>query len=107
MADVLGPRDAVVARELTKLYEETRAGTLQELALHYQRQGAPKGEIVIVVAPAADADAKLNEAEVDALLRAALSQGSVKDAVREEMAASAWPRGEIYRRALALKDAAD
>ncbi len=107
MADVLGPRDAVVARELTKLYEETRAGTLQDLAVHYQSQGAPKGEIVIVVAPAEDAGNKLNEADVDALLRAALRQGSVKDAVRAVMAASGWPRGEIYRRALAMKDAAD
>ena len=44
-----GERRGAVARELSKIYEETRRGTLSELADHYS-QNPPKGEIVIVVA---------------------------------------------------------
>jgi 16S rRNA (cytidine1402-2'-O)-methyltransferase len=44
-------RQAAVCRELTKIYEETRRNTLVQLALHYE-QHPPKGEIVIVIAPA-------------------------------------------------------
>ena len=42
-------REAAVCRELTKMFEETRKGTLEELAHHYEAH-PPKGEIVIVVA---------------------------------------------------------
>jgi len=41
-------RKASVSRELTKLFEETRRGTVKELAEHYANK-PPKGEIVIVV----------------------------------------------------------
>lgn len=50
MAEHLGTdRQAAVCRELTKMFEETRRGTLAELAEHYTHT-PPKGEIVIVVA---------------------------------------------------------
>ena len=50
MSAVFGPdRQASVSRELTKMFEETRRGTLAELAEHY-RENPPKGEIVIIVA---------------------------------------------------------
>jgi len=50
LATYLGPdREAAVCRELTKMFEETRKGTLQELAAHYEAT-APKGEIVMVIA---------------------------------------------------------
>ncbi len=42
-------RQAAVCRELTKMFEETRKGTLTELAQHYEAH-APKGEIVMVIA---------------------------------------------------------
>lgn len=42
-------RQASVSRELTKMFEETRNGTLEELAAHYTKH-TPKGEIVLVVA---------------------------------------------------------
>ncbi len=51
MAQHFGPeRPACVCRELTKKFEETRTGTLAELASHYEKQ-PPKGEIVLVVGP--------------------------------------------------------
>jgi 16S rRNA (cytidine1402-2'-O)-methyltransferase len=48
MADILGNRRAVVARELTKVFEETRRGSLSELAAHYETEPA-RGEIVIIL----------------------------------------------------------
>lgn len=50
LATYLKPeREAAVCRELTKMFEETRKGSLQDLAKHYEAH-PPKGEIVIVVA---------------------------------------------------------
>jgi 16S rRNA (cytidine1402-2'-O)-methyltransferase len=44
-------RQIWVGRELTKLHEETKRGTIEELTNHYTEQ-APRGEFVIVVGPA-------------------------------------------------------
>lgn len=46
--EVLGERDAVVARELTKVHEEIRRGRLSELSDHYERE-EPRGEIVVLI----------------------------------------------------------
>ena len=46
-----GEREASVSREISKVYESTMRGTLNEL-IHYYMSNAPKGEIVIIVAPA-------------------------------------------------------
>ncbi len=102
LADGLGDRQAAVCRELTKLHEEVRRGTLTELAQAYAAGGETRGEIVIVVAPPeADADAP-TASDVDALLRSALQRTSMKDAVSEVASVTGRPRREIYQRALAL-----
>jgi 16S rRNA (cytidine1402-2'-O)-methyltransferase len=104
LAEGLGPRQAAVCRELTKLHEEVRRDDLAALAHAYDAGAEIRGEFAIVIAPpaaeedAADADA------VDALLRRALRHASVKDAVSDVVAATGRPRREIYQRALALSD---
>ncbi len=52
-ADVLGPRPAVVAREITKIHEEFLRGTLTEL-LDAARKRAPRGEITLLIGPGDD-----------------------------------------------------
>ncbi len=99
MAAVLGPRGAVVARELTKLHEETRRDTLQVLAAHYKSAGPPKGEAVVVVGPPAG-DAAI--ADIDAMLSQALDAMSVRDAAASISTASGRPRREVYARALEI-----
>lgn len=47
--EILGEREAVVARELTKLHEEVRRGRLSELATHYANEENPRGEIVVLI----------------------------------------------------------
>jgi 16S rRNA (cytidine1402-2'-O)-methyltransferase len=106
LADGLGPRPAAVCRELTKIHEEVVRDDLFGLARHYaQAPLPPRGEIVLVVAPPADEEAALALDAVDALLRQELAWRSVKDAVEDVAARSGRPRREIYRRALALKQA--
>jgi 16S rRNA (cytidine1402-2'-O)-methyltransferase len=101
MAAVLGARDGAVARELTKLYEEVRRGTLAELAAHYAAIDAPRGEIVVVVGPPA-ATAEASDAVIDDALRAALAKESLRDAVAAVAAALGAPRRRVYARALAI-----
>ena len=102
MAAVLGPREAVVARELTKLFEETRRGSLSDLAHLYRDVPAPKGEVTVVVAPPA-APAAATDAEIDRRLAAALIEGSVRAAAEAVAAATGLPRRRLYARALALR----
>jgi 16S rRNA (cytidine1402-2'-O)-methyltransferase len=102
LAAGLGDREAAICRELTKLHEEVRRGSLTELARVYRDLPAPRGEIVIVAAPPSE-QPPVGADEVDALLRHALERLSVKDAVDEVAGVSGQPRRDVYRRALALK----
>jgi 16S rRNA (cytidine1402-2'-O)-methyltransferase len=100
MADLLGPRPAAVARELTKLFEEVRRGTLPDLAAVYAVQ-PPRGEVTLAVGPAPE-EAAPTEGELDARLQAALDGHSLKEAVAMVTAETGLPRREVYARALAL-----
>jgi 16S rRNA (cytidine1402-2'-O)-methyltransferase len=101
LAAGLGPREAAVCRELTKLHEEVRRGDLATLARDYAHAPEPRGEIVLVIAPPDPADA-LDATALDALLRQALMRLSVKEAVAEVAAVTGQARREVYQRALAL-----
>src|SRR6266700_2471783 len=101
LAAELGPRQAAICRELTKLYEEVRRGELGMLARAAAQAEEPRGEIVIVVAPP-DRQAEVGAADLDALLRQALDRLSVKEAVAEIAAVTGASRREVYQRALAL-----
>ena len=82
LAELLGPRPAAIARELTKLFEEVRRAPLTELAEHYARHPDVKGEIVVVIGPPGEAEAPAAET-LDEALRAAMAGASVKDAAAE------------------------
>ena len=102
MAEILGPRDSAMARELTKMFEEVRRGTLSELAGHYAQAGSPKGEVTLVVAPPSAESKKFSPEEVDAALRQALKTDSLRDAVALVSQTAGWPKREVYARGLAL-----
>jgi len=104
LAAGLGPqREAALCRELTKLHEEIRRGSLANLAQAYA-QATPRGEIVLVVAPPGEVPTA-SAAETETLLRRALTRVSLKDAVGEVADATGLPRREIYQQALALTEA--
>ncbi len=103
LAALLGARPAVVARELTKLYEEIRRAPLTDLAAHYASHPDVKGEIVIVVAAPSGAAEAVAVDKLDAQLTEALQRHPVKDAAAIVAAALGLPRREVYARALELK----
>ena len=101
MASVLGAREAAVARELTKLHEECRRGTLPSLAAAYESEALPKGEITIVIAPPLEVAPDM--AKADALLEKALAFMPVRAATDLIAEATGLPRHALYDRALAMK----
>jgi 16S rRNA (cytidine1402-2'-O)-methyltransferase len=100
LSAALGPRDAAVARELTKLHEECVTGTLAELAARYSDQ-VPKGELVIVVGPPAEAE-PVGDAEIDRLLESAMQRVTASRAAAEVAEQLGIPRKRAYARALDL-----
>jgi len=102
IAEVLGDRPAAMARELTKLHEEVRRGSLRELAAHFEKQGAPKGEVTLVVGP--PQDTAPDSAKIDAALKSALVFMPVKAAAELIAGLTDGSRKQIYARALELKN---
>ncbi|MGZ6014771.1 MAG: 16S rRNA (cytidine(1402)-2'-O)-methyltransferase [Phenylobacterium sp.] len=101
MAAVLGgEREAVVCRELTKLYETIYRGPLAGLAAD-PKLDAPKGEIVILVGPGREAEA--SAADVDTALADALQRLRPADAAAEVARALGLSRREVYQRAMQMR----
>ena len=101
MAAILGAREAAVCRELTKRFEEVRRALFDALADHYAAAGAPKGEVVVVIAPPLQRPA-LGDEELDEHLRAALATSSPSRAARDVAALTGVARRRAYERALDL-----
>ena len=102
MLAVFGPRPAAVTRELTKLYETAVRGTLDQLAVD-PALDEPKGEIVVLVGPGVAEAA--SEADADRALAEALTRLAPGEAASEVAKSLGLNRRDLYRRALALKDA--
>ncbi len=98
--DVLGDREAAVCRELTKLFEEVRRGSLAELVEHYDQNDRPKGEIVIVIGPRGETEVTIDKLD-DALIKA-LENLSVKEAVAAVTYSLGLKRKQVYERALKI-----
>lgn len=98
-----GGRKAVVARELTKMYEEFRTGTLEELVLAYAGE-PPRGEITVLLEggdPSSAAD--VEGPDLVAVATRLLAEGETrKDAVRILVELHGVARNEAYRIVTAL-----
>jgi 16S rRNA (cytidine1402-2'-O)-methyltransferase len=102
MAAAWGHRPAAVTRELTKLHEEVRRGTLAELAAHYAQSGPPKGEVTLAVGPPHEAQADF--AAIDHALAQALDFMPLKAAADMIAGLTGASRKEVYARGLARKN---
>jgi 16S rRNA (cytidine1402-2'-O)-methyltransferase len=101
LAEGLGDREAAVAREITKKFEECVTGTLSQLAERYA-EAPPRGEIVIVVGPPGEAPPADAET-ADAALAEALTRLPVSKAAGEVAKKLGLDRKELYARAMELK----
>jgi 16S rRNA (cytidine1402-2'-O)-methyltransferase len=92
-------RPVVVARELTKLYEELRGGTLAEVRAHFLAT-PPRGEVTVVLGGApAGSDAPVHDpAAITDVIAAGLAAGeSRKDVARKVAAQFGLARNDAYR----------
>lgn len=103
--EILGEREAVVARELTKLHEEFARGRLSELAQRFSSSENARGEMVLMIdralVPAADSKV-ISVASVSALV-AQLEQAGLdhRAALKKAARELGIPRAEAYRRLVA------
>jgi 16S rRNA (cytidine1402-2'-O)-methyltransferase len=106
LAAGLGNREAAVAREISKIYEQCVTGTLTDLAARYA-DAPPKGEIVVIVGPPAeDVAEEADDATLDAALRDAMADKTIAQAAKAVAKRFGRDRHDVYARALALKDGA-
>lgn len=103
LAEALGERPACVARELTKVHEEARRGTLSELAQLFA--AGTLGEITLVVAGASAGEtATLDDATLDERIRDLCAAGLRPKEIAARLAASTGrPKRDLYARAVALQ----
>ncbi|GAB1377721.1 16S rRNA (cytidine(1402)-2'-O)-methyltransferase [Pararhodobacter aggregans] len=93
-----GEREVALCRELTKRFEEVIRGSLAEVTAAIADRDL-KGEIVLLLGQAAARDAAL---DLDGMLRAAMADVSLREAVDAVAGATGLPRRQVYQRALAL-----
>jgi len=101
MVQIFGNRNAVIARELTKRFEQISRGALEDLAAQIQSIPKLKGEVTIVVAPPKGAEPPSNE-KINFLLTEALINQSVRDAANLVAESTGLPRRLLYQRAINL-----
>jgi 16S rRNA (cytidine1402-2'-O)-methyltransferase len=112
-AEILGERPAAVARELTKVYEEFRRGSLAQLAAQFS-EAAPRGEITLIIGPpeklvppapggppAASQQASLAERVAELMIAEGLKRNEALKRVARERGLN---RREAYRRLLAGRE---
>jgi 16S rRNA (cytidine1402-2'-O)-methyltransferase len=105
--DILGDRWLCVARELTKLYEETWRGPTSEAILHFQPDQV-RGEITVVIEGAKAGESRWTEDEVRSELRELLAAGATSKTAAAELAGlSGWRKREIYSLALQQRQGED
>ena len=91
-------RRCVVAREMTKIFEEFREGTVEELAAYYA-DSPPRGELVILLSGAEPKP--FNEDELRIRVKALREAGlSAKDAASQVAAETGVARNTLYRMAV-------
>lgn len=103
MAHIWPERQASVARELTKLHEEVRNGSLSELAQFYAEYGAPRGEIVLMLAPLEAGEKQASDEELEEALKTALAEMGTSKAAAHIAETYGADRKKLYKMAIALK----
>ena len=100
--DVLGDREMAVVREITKKFEEVKSASVSELLSFYTQNGAPKGEIVLVI----DRTQQTTNIEnIDELIQKTLENHSTKDTALLVSKATGLHKKEVYQKVLEYQNA--
>jgi 16S rRNA (cytidine1402-2'-O)-methyltransferase len=104
MISCMGDRNAMLAREMTKIHEEFIRGTLSQIAKTIGARPAVKGECTLLVA-GSDAAEQIDTEIVKTELKAALQDGqnSLSDITRTIAKKYGLPKNEVYDLALKIK----
>ena len=102
LRDVLGERKIAVTRELTKLYEEKRRGNISDLIDHYEENGAPKGEIVIVIARD-ETEVSFDDDAINEMIKERINNMPLKAISKEIAEITGRKSRDIYELGLKLK----
>ncbi|MCH8240251.1 MAG: 16S rRNA (cytidine(1402)-2'-O)-methyltransferase [Proteobacteria bacterium] len=101
--DILGSREAAIAKELTKLHEAVWRGSFEELAARAGKDFVLKGEFVVLAGPPAPTD--ISDDDIREKLKGALGKSSFRDGVQDVSDMLDVPRKRVYKIALGIKDA--
>ena len=106
LLDVLGDRNIVAARELTKKFEEFRRGTITELITYYKEE-APRGEFTLIVNGRGEEEAMMAEETIDMTVEEELvmlieNGTEEKEAIRQVARRRNMPKRDVYQIALSL-----
>lgn len=100
-APLFAGREFAVAREITKLYEECRAGSADALIAHFEKN-PPKGEIVLMIAPPSEKSRP--DVDIEKVLSEKMAVMPLKSAVAECVKEYGLNKNEVYRLAVKLKN---
>ena len=98
--ETLGDREIAIARELTKMYENVKRAKVSAAIEIYEKEGPPKGEIVLVIGGAQEQ--AFSEKDIDALLKKALRTMGTKEAAAYVGEITGHGRKELYDLALRI-----
>ena len=102
METLFDTRDVVVAREMTKKFEEIFRGSCQKVLKHFSEK-APRGEIVILIAPPSSHHQQWDEMKLERELCQSLKHQTLKAAVEEITLLSNLSKKIVYQKALELR----
>ena len=102
LMEIMPDRKIAVARELTKLYEQVRIDNPGALKDIYDRDGTPKGEIVLIIEP--PQQKLMTEDDVRCALEAALATLPTKEAAKRVAQQCGWSKKDVYNLALVMKE---
>ena len=105
LLEIFGDRVVCFCRELTKVFEETRLTTLEELSEQLENS-EPKGEIVLIIAGAEiSSNSKMAESDIEEAIKGMLEDGkSVKEIAQELSECAGLPKNQVYKKALEVRN---
>ena len=99
--NILGNRMMAVVREITKKFEEVRRAPVSDLIPHYEQEGLPKGELVLVIGESSE-EKTFDPDDIDTLIQENLESHTPRDTADIVAEITGLPKKQIYKRVVEL-----